>query len=93
MSQRTVYAREITENEAILVSGVSDAVSVGPDGTIEVVVDWKCNVDLPPMRLNAYHGQIDAYRKSTRAARGLLVLKASPKHCLFIRHAWRKRNA
>jgi predicted nucleotidyltransferase len=72
-----VYGHERKEDKEILVSGVSDAVAVGPNRGIEVVVDWKSDVELPPGRLNAYRGQIDAYRKNTGAARALLVLMTS----------------
>jgi len=46
----------------------------GADGRIEVIVDWKSDVELDKERLNSYRGQLDAYRRHTGAAHAFLVL-------------------
>jgi hypothetical protein len=51
------------------VSGIADAVVADPAGNIEVIVDWKSVVVVDANKLNAYRGQLEAYRKTTGAAR------------------------
>jgi hypothetical protein len=46
----------------------------GADGRIEVIVDWKSDVELDKERLNSYRGQLDAYRRHTGAPHAFLVL-------------------
>jgi hypothetical protein len=57
-----------------LVSGIADAVAPGGEGEIEVVVDWKSDVDVDDKTLTTYRGQIGAYHTQTGAKRALLVL-------------------
>ena len=44
------------------------------DGRIEVIVDWKSDVELDKERLNSYRGQLDAYRRHMGAPHAFLVL-------------------
>ena len=53
----------------ILISGTADAVALDTDTTIDVVIDWKSDVALDARKLNAYRGQLEAYRKATGASR------------------------
>jgi hypothetical protein len=74
-----VYGRETSANGEILISGTADAVALKMDETIDVVIDWKSDVELDAGKLNAYRGQLEAYRKATGASRTLLVLMTSGK--------------
>jgi ATP-dependent exoDNAse (exonuclease V) beta subunit len=74
-----VYGRETSANGEILTSGTADAVALSTDSTIDVVIDWKSDVELDAGKLNAYRGQLEAYRKATGAPRALLVLMTSGK--------------
>lgn len=54
-------------------SGVADALVLGPDGNIQVVVDWKSDVS-PTNSLRAkYRSQVRDYLDASGATRGLLV--------------------
>ena len=77
----TVYGRQssMNMNPEILISGIADAVAADASGRIEVVVDWKSDVVMNGDKLDAYRGQLDAYRKNTGAARALLVLMTAGK--------------
>ena len=74
-----VYGRETSANGEILTSGTADAVALSTDTTINVVIDWKSDVELDAGKLNASRGQLEAYRKATGASRALLVLMTSGK--------------
>ena len=60
------------DTEAVTL-GVADAVTVGPDGRISLVVDWKSDVDPAPAVVAGYRAQVAAYLAATQTARGLLV--------------------
>lgn len=55
------------------VSGIADAVSLGSDGKIEVVVDWKSDVSPNSAMREKYRSQIRDYIQASGAERGLLV--------------------
>jgi ATP-dependent helicase/nuclease subunit A len=63
----------------VLVSGIADAVAANSAGKIEVIVDWKSDVVMNADKLNAYRGQLDAYRRNTGAERALLVFMTAGK--------------
>lgn len=63
----------------ILVSGISDAVATNESGAIEVVVDWKSDVDLSPRMIESYSKQISDYRRQAGAERALLVMMTAGK--------------
>ena len=77
----TVYGRQssMNPNPEILISGIADAVAADATGRIEVIIDWKSDVLMNGDKLNAYSGQLDAYRKNTGAGRVLLVLMTTGK--------------
>ena len=58
-------------------SGIADAVAVDGDGPIEVVVDWKSDIEMNTTKLTGYCGQLEAYRKSAGVSRALLVMMTS----------------
>ncbi len=57
--------------------GIADAVSFAPDGTPQVVIDWKSDVDLSAESLERYRAQVRAYLEVTGAERGLIVALTS----------------
>jgi exodeoxyribonuclease-5 len=71
-----VYGGDGVESAVI---GIADAVSRGPDGEPQVVVDWKSDVDPSPAMLAHYRDQVSCYMKMTGTARGLIVLVTSGK--------------
>jgi exodeoxyribonuclease-5 len=69
-----IFGHEHVGNSEVLISGIADAVALGDSGQIEVVVDWKSDVDPSGASLSHYRKQIDDYRRQTGASRALLVL-------------------
>jgi hypothetical protein len=63
---------QIDESEEITL-GVADAVVPSPDGGIELIIDWKSDVDPSPAAVSHYRAQVSAYLKATRASEGLIV--------------------
>ena len=43
------------------------------EGCIEVILDWKSDVDIDAKRLNSYHRQLGAYRRPNGTSPGLLA--------------------
>ena len=85
IAEYTIYGWDITTKGEVLVSGIADAVAANSAGKIEVIVDWKSDVVMNADKLNAYRGQLDSYRKTTGAARALLVLM-TPGRVIEIAH-------
>ncbi|WP_167767541.1 hypothetical protein [Bradyrhizobium frederickii] len=56
-----------------MLSGQVDAVALDAAGAIDAVVDWKSDVAPDASSISHYRQQIAAYRKQTKAKRGLLV--------------------
>ena len=69
-------SRQDGDTEAVTL-GVADAVTVGPDGRIGLVVDWKSDVDPAPAVVAGYRAQVAAYLAATGANEGLLVFLTS----------------
>lgn len=54
--------------------GIADAASFADDGTPQVIIDWKSDVNPDPVTLDHYRAQVRCYLEMTKAARGLIVL-------------------
>ena len=77
--EHTIYGSQASDDGEIIVSGIADAVAYDAEGRIEVIVDWKSDVDIDAERLNSYRGQLSVYRQQTGASFGFLVLMTSGK--------------
>ena len=77
--EHTIYGSEANDDGEIIVSGIADAVAYDAEGRIEVIVDWKSDVDIDAERLNSYRGQLGTYRRHTGAAHAFLVLMTTGK--------------
>ncbi|MGD9656561.1 MAG: hypothetical protein AB7U61_02810, partial [Methylocystis sp.] len=55
------------------VGGVVDALALDEDGVIDVVIDWKSDVDPSPGQVELYRAQVRDYLAATGANEGLLV--------------------
>jgi ATP-dependent exoDNAse (exonuclease V) beta subunit len=53
--------------------GIADAVVRGTDGTLDLVVDWKSDVDPAPATIAQYRGQVGAYLMATNVTAGIIV--------------------
>jgi len=77
--EHSIFGRKTTPAAEILVSGIADAVAPDAEGGIEVVIDWKSDVDPSAAMIAHYRKQIDEYRMQTGAKRALLVLMTAGK--------------
>ncbi len=69
-----VYASTLTEGQEEATAGIADAIAFGPDGSPQVIVDWKSDVAPSPDVLDHYRAQVHAYLDMTKAKLGLIVL-------------------
>ena len=79
MPECRVYGRETCGNDETLISGIADALALAPDSTIDVVIDWKSDVDPDTASLAHYREQLGTYRAVTGASRALLVMMTAGK--------------
>ena len=77
--EHTIYGSQASDDGEIIVSGIADAVAYDAKGRIEVIVDWKSDVDMDAERLNSYRGQLAAYQQHTGASHAFLVLMTAGK--------------
>lgn len=75
--EMTVFSAEIVANATTYVGGIVDALALGEDGAIDVVVDWKSDVDPSAAQLELYRGQVREYLAATGAKKGLVVFATS----------------
>ena len=68
-----VYAGTAEEQDLILTAGIADAIAADDTGRIEVVVDWKSDVNPGPAETEQYRGQVGDYLAATGAQRGLII--------------------
>ena len=72
-----VYASTIEDCAATLTAGIADAVAIDEEGHIDVVVDWKSDVNPGVKQVAIYREQVHDYLQSTAAPIGLIVLLGS----------------
>ena len=72
-----VYASTIEDCAATLTAGIADAVAIDEEGHIDVVVDWKSDVNPGAEQVAIYREQVHDYLQSTAAPIGLIVLLGS----------------
>jgi ATP-dependent exoDNAse (exonuclease V) beta subunit len=75
----TVFGGHHDGMEETLVSGIADALTWDENGKIEVIVDWKSDVNVIPERVAQYLEQLGTYRQETGAERALLVFMTPSK--------------
>ena len=72
-----VYASAIEGCAATLTASIADAVAVDEEGHIDVVVDWKSDVNPGAEQVAMYRKQVRDYLQSTGAQTGLIVFLSS----------------
>lgn len=72
-----VYSGTETVRTLSLTAGVADAIAWSAAGNIEVVVDWKSDVDPTPAVIEQYRAQVKDYLAATGADYGLIVFMTS----------------
>lgn len=73
LSEITVFSAQADDKGATYVGGIADAVVHQPDGTIDLVVDWKTDVSPSAQQIELYRQQLRYYFAATGAPEGLLV--------------------
>jgi exodeoxyribonuclease-5 len=68
-----VYASDLLVGVEQATAGVTDATSFALDGTPQVVIDWKSDVDPAPETIEHYRAQVRSYLETTRTKIGLIV--------------------
>lgn len=68
-----VFSADALDDKEQVGVGVADAIAFNEDGTPEVVIDWKSDVEPTADALAHYKGQVRAYLGMTGAQRGLIV--------------------
>ena len=72
-----VYASTVEGSSVSLTAGIADAVAIDGKGRIELVVDWKSDVQPTRKQVAKYHQQVRDYLQATTARTGLLVFMSS----------------
>ena len=72
-----VYGSDADGQEMSITAGIADAVAFDDDGRIDVVVDWKSDVNLRERQIRMYREQVRLYLKATGARIGLIVFLGS----------------
>ena len=60
-------------------AGISDAISFGPSGKPQIVIDWKSDVQPTLATIDHYRGQVRNYLDMTGAECGLIVMVTAGK--------------
>jgi ATP-dependent exoDNAse (exonuclease V) beta subunit len=71
--EMTVFSAATDDERTTYVGGVADAVSVQPSGAVDLVVDWKTDVNPTAQQMELYRAQLRDYLAATGAEEGLLV--------------------
>ncbi|MYD44553.1 MAG: AAA family ATPase [Gammaproteobacteria bacterium] len=75
----TVYTSDHNGETEELTYGVADAIAFNDDGSPDVVVDWKSDVNPSSATIQHYRKQVAEYLRACGANRGLVVLISSGK--------------
>ena len=73
----TVFSAEDDDRSTTYVGGVADAVAYQPAGAIDLVIDWKTDVNPTAQQVQLYREQLRDYLTATGAPEGLLVFVTS----------------
>ena len=68
-----VFSAETAEGTEHVRTGVADAIAFNDDGSPEVVIDWKSDVDPTADAIAHYKKQVRAYMEMTGTPKGLIV--------------------
>jgi exodeoxyribonuclease-5 len=69
----TVFSANPAGQDTVFVGGVADALALGDGDQVEVVVDWKSDVDPAAAVVDLYREQVRDYLAATGGKEGLLV--------------------
>lgn len=72
----SVYASQHADSVEEVTAGVADAVALNGNA-VDVIIDWKSDIDPSNEILERYIAQVSAYLEATAARAGLIVLMTS----------------
>ena len=75
--EMTVFSAKSTGQSSIYLSGVADALALDSTNSVEVVIDWKSDIEPTQEVMNLYREQVRDYLAATCAKSGLLVFVTS----------------
>jgi ATP-dependent exoDNAse (exonuclease V) beta subunit len=77
LAELTVLSAAETHNGTGYVGGVADALTMNGEGAVEVIVDWKSDVDPSSATIELYRTQVRDYLAATGGREGLLIFLTS----------------
>jgi exodeoxyribonuclease-5 len=72
-----VYASDLVDNVEHVTAGVTDATSFAADGSPQVIIDWKSDVNPEAETIEHYRDQVRSYLQTMGIAKGLIVFVTS----------------
>ena len=79
LPEMTVFSAQADGNRTIYVGGTADAIAYHPTGAIDLVIDWKTDVDPSAQQIELYREQMRDYLIATGALDGLIVFVTTGK--------------
>lgn len=76
-SEFWIYAGTERDNVVTLTAGIADAVAFDASGCLELVIDWKSDINPGVAVVEQYRAQVRDYLAATGAATGLIVFMTS----------------
>jgi hypothetical protein len=77
LPEMTVFSAQADDDRTIYSGGIADAVAYQPKGSVDLVIDWKTDVNPTTQQIDLYREQIRDYLAATGAPEGLLVFVTS----------------
>jgi exodeoxyribonuclease-5 len=77
LPEMTVFSADSAEQGTIYIGGIADALALDEDDNVDVVVDWKSDVDPAMAVIDLYREQVRDYLAATGGKEGLLVFVTS----------------
>jgi ATP-dependent exoDNAse (exonuclease V) beta subunit len=77
LPEMTVFSARADDDRTIYVGGIADAVACLPEGRVDLIIDWKTDVNPTTQQIDLYRDQMRDYLAATGAAEGLLVFVTS----------------
>jgi exodeoxyribonuclease-5 len=77
LPEMTVFSAERVAEGTIYIGGIADALALDGDKNVDVVVDWKSDVEPTTAVVDLYREQVRDYLAATDGKEGLLVFVTS----------------
>jgi exodeoxyribonuclease-5 len=71
--EHSVFGHRTNAEGEVLISGIADAIAPDGEGGVDVVIDWKSDVNPSTEAIDQYRKQISEYRRTIGSKQALLV--------------------